>query len=533
MGFAACIRVWFILAVAAIVAVSPASSADMPPLAVFSDCLAEAAGNAHWTIDGGYSRWADLLRERGWRVESVSQRTGGERIVAQVLRGADVFVLPEPNTPLSSSERELVLAFTRDGGGLVVIGDHGGADRNFDGKDSCAVLNELTMEMGFYFVGDTVSEAPVHGPLREHPVTFAVANLGIWGGTSIEITPRCAMTPLATSDKSHLPVLVAGQYGKGRVVAFGDSSPFDDGTGDAEKALHDSMDSFLYEHNQLAVNMIFWASGDDEPPMVPQPLPRDDRAALSSQRAANILVDAAHGSDDADKLGSWAAAMEAEGFRVHYGFTRLSRPTLDKFRLVLIESPSDLYLDREVAALRHWLREGGRLLISGASDRNELTSAKPVNCLLGGLGSTLRMNSDEIVHSAAMCGRPWCLFTAPEQQAPWLNGIERLLLWAPSSIVTDDFAPLPPDHPATVLFRAPPGAIQGDADGAGDAIIYGESLPVVAVFEQVGDGLLALIGANTMTDYQYPGSHVYPPLYRDLRHDTPEFNARLARQLMR
>ena len=61
---------------------------------------------------------------------------------------------------------------------------------------------------------------------------------------------RSPFVPLAVSSKSHLPVLAAGSYGNGRVVALGDSSPFDDGTGDPEKALHDSMDSFLYEHNQ-------------------------------------------------------------------------------------------------------------------------------------------------------------------------------------------------------------------------------------------------------------------------------------------
>ncbi len=51
--------------------------------------------------------------------------------------------MPEPNVLLSSAEKTAIMKFVQNGGGLFLIFDHTGSDRNNDGYDSVEVTNDL------------------------------------------------------------------------------------------------------------------------------------------------------------------------------------------------------------------------------------------------------------------------------------------------------------------------------------------------------------------------------------------------------
>jgi hypothetical protein len=516
--------------------VSPveAQAGDAPPLVVFSDCRAEAAGNAHWTIDGAYSRWADLLRAQGWRVEATSTLSGGERITDAVLVDARVLVLPEPNTRFDPGEIALIRAFVRSGGGLVAIGDHGGSDRNFDGYDSTRILNELCAPMGFRFVGDNISEAPLEGGYRDHPLLYGVGRVGAWGATSIEILDRRHLAPILLSAKAGAPILVAGRWGRGRVVAFGDSSPFDDGTGEPGKILHASMDSFLYDHPQLAVNMVLWAGGVDDPPLVRQgdvPLWRD---ADPGAAARSILVDAAHDNPDADRLAAWRSQLREAGYAVYFTMSPWSPVMLARFRGLVVTAPAASPGEGELAALRSWLQQGGRLLLTAASHRTRFSRPELVNRILAAVGARLRVERNEIRHPTQICRRTWCLLVDDFGPRPRPSDLRRIIVWRTAGLRLADNGPLQNDLPGIeILLRAPAGSVRHvrgkDAGATGEA---SEIPPVLGAAERVGQGTIILLGACTFTDYQYPGSPVYPAPYRSVDHQTPRFNLGIIERLM-
>jgi hypothetical protein len=51
----------------------------------------------------------------------------------QDLKNYDVFVIDEPNIQFSVSEKTALINFVQNGGGLFMISDHTGSDRNNDG----------------------------------------------------------------------------------------------------------------------------------------------------------------------------------------------------------------------------------------------------------------------------------------------------------------------------------------------------------------------------------------------------------------
>src|SRR5258708_33923767 len=51
--------------------------------------------------------------------------------------------MPEPSSALTSTEITAIRNFVFNGGGLFMIADHAGADRNNDGIDAAGVFNAL------------------------------------------------------------------------------------------------------------------------------------------------------------------------------------------------------------------------------------------------------------------------------------------------------------------------------------------------------------------------------------------------------
>jgi hypothetical protein len=300
------VRSLTLLAVAAL-AVSAAPLAAAPASTVrvlFDDSKAETAGNADWIIStsvpdptaqdpsprteaswtGALSAWGVALQRAGGyslRTLGPSGITYREASNALDLSNFDVFVLPEPNILLSAAEKTAVLRFVQSGGGLLLISDHNGSDRNHDGADSPEVINDLMARNGvddtdpFGFSVDLLtvgadnptavsdaSDPVLHGPFGT--VTGSILR----GGTTMTLRPadNPAVKGLlyrtsATKGGSAGAFFVISTFGRGRVAAWGDSSPVDDGTGQPGNRLYDGWHDPAGTDAALALNATAWLAG--------------------------------------------------------------------------------------------------------------------------------------------------------------------------------------------------------------------------------------------------------------------------------
>jgi len=218
---------------------------------LFDNAHAQTAGSAHWTIDTGFSYFADDVEDAGFRVNSIDY---GE-IKASLLEQFDILVIPEPNNPFDREEIEDIKDFVKNGGGLFLISDHKGADRNHNGWDSIKIYNKFVDDFGFKFNERTFSEHPLKGDRLDCSVMEGVFEVGSWGGTSIEVLDPSKVKGLINVSNSNGgdPFVVVAEYGKGRIVAVGDSSPFDDGSMSSEKLYANYQ---MYDHRNMAVNLV-------------------------------------------------------------------------------------------------------------------------------------------------------------------------------------------------------------------------------------------------------------------------------------
>ena len=227
-------------------------SAFCAPLVLFDESHAQRAGNADWVITGGYSDMADACRFLGCRVAALKTK-----ITKKALAGVTIFVSPEPNSIFKKEEKAALLDFLHRGGKLYLIADHDKSDRNRDGIDSVGVINELSQDIGIELNKKWFSEHPIKGEaITSHPVMEGVVLLGTWGGTSMKVLDDRAKI---LARESHGGGYIAiSEIGRGRVVVMGDSSPYDDGSGNPKDKLHDGWSNPGYTHERLAYNSLRW-----------------------------------------------------------------------------------------------------------------------------------------------------------------------------------------------------------------------------------------------------------------------------------
>ncbi|MBF0545177.1 MAG: DUF4350 domain-containing protein [Candidatus Riflebacteria bacterium] len=224
------------------------------PIVFFDNGHAQTAGNADWTINGAYSEFADVFKNQGCDVRSLSQMNSKD------LSQATILVLPEPNSAYSTDEQNAIVDFANKGGCLFLIADHDGSDRNGDGIDSVGVFNQFASKLGIQFNKKYFSEAPVTGPVIKSVITDGVTAVGNWGSTSVAGLAPSAIAHIRVSAKNGggAYIITNELPGGGKVVAMGDSSPFDDGTGAPGKQLHNGFTNPAYSHKKLAENCVKW-----------------------------------------------------------------------------------------------------------------------------------------------------------------------------------------------------------------------------------------------------------------------------------
>jgi hypothetical protein len=286
---------------------------------LFDDSKAETAGNADWIVSTAMpdptAQNANPTNESSW-TGAISawgvalQRTGGYSLKtlppgnaisyggggALDLANFDEFVMPEPNSPLSTSEKAAIMHFIQNGGGFFLIVDHTGSDRNNDGWDSVRIGNDLLTNNGvdntdpFGFSIDAVdisSENAVAISAGGNPVLGGpfgtVTGSIIRDGSTQTLRPAdnpavkgLVWRPSANPSGSTGAFFSTSTFGTGRVAVWGDSSPIDDGTGQSGNTLFDGWDDPAGTDAVLALNATAWLAGSGTtvpPSSSPTPTP--------------------------------------------------------------------------------------------------------------------------------------------------------------------------------------------------------------------------------------------------------------------
>ena len=295
------------LTAASLVSGADPAAAATPYKVLFDNTLAETAGNADWIIStsqpdplaqnsnptsetswtGAISAWGVALQQSGRY--SLKTLPSGNSITYGTsgsldLKNFNAFVLPEPNILLTAAEKTAIMTFVQNGGGLFMISDHNGSDRNNDGADSVKVLNDLmtnnsvdsTDPFGFSIdVLDISNENPnVIGssagsdPIIRGPFGTATGTI-IRDGTTVTMHPsdnssvRGEIYRSGYSSSGTTGVAVAtSTFGTGRVMFIGDSSTIDDGTGQSGNTLFNGWNDPAGTDSTVMLNGTEWlASG--------------------------------------------------------------------------------------------------------------------------------------------------------------------------------------------------------------------------------------------------------------------------------
>ncbi|MDD5094244.1 MAG: C25 family cysteine peptidase [Dehalococcoidia bacterium] len=254
-----------------------------------------APADAAFTIGGGYSDWADLLRYRGMKVDKAT--TGP--ITIDLLGNYDAVVIPEPTQAYSKGEIDAIAQYVRGGGGVLLLGEWGSYAQD---KGIYPVVNQIGGVFGLSFGDDVVEDGinndgnslwPLISQFDSAVVGDDVATVVEYGGCSFTLsgdafaiarsgghvlTLPSSEIPLkdgfsiTSADASNLAmseetpfdgvdplvrgpiVMAASTLGEGRVAAIGDGNLFTNQDVDGDYL----MDLYEYDNERIALNIIQW-----------------------------------------------------------------------------------------------------------------------------------------------------------------------------------------------------------------------------------------------------------------------------------
>lgn len=174
-------------------------------------------------INTNYSILRDSLRSEGFQIEVYDDFPISEKSLK-----CDVFVFACPDgSKLAKNEIDALITFVEKGGGLLVVSNAGG-DRGLRTN-----MNEVLNRFGIEMLSDQVKDEtnnefnmpthPVIKDIKNHPVCTGVSEIVVVAGSSIRGSSN--MKSLAytspAAEPPNAPIVVAGPFKKGRVVAIG------------------------------------------------------------------------------------------------------------------------------------------------------------------------------------------------------------------------------------------------------------------------------------------------------------------------
>jgi hypothetical protein len=229
-----------------------------------------------WT--GGISAWGIALAKLGHTVSTMPTSgtiSYGNTANLQDLSLYDVFIVDEPNVLFTTAEKTAMMQFVQNGGSLFIIGNHSGSDRNNDGYDAPAIWNNFFTSNGvvsnpFGFTFDLVNLVQTTSNIStvtNNPILSgsqgAVTSISYNNGTTMTMNPTANSTVTGLIWRSGVTrnnnnvFCLSSTYGNGgKVVAIGDSSPTDDGTGAPGDVLYNGWGA--NSHSRLLLNASLW-----------------------------------------------------------------------------------------------------------------------------------------------------------------------------------------------------------------------------------------------------------------------------------
>lgn len=165
--------------------------------------------------------------------------------------------------------------FVKNGGGLFMISNHNGSDRNNDGWDSPAIWNDLMSNntvqnnpFGFTINLNSLSETTSNRlSATTNPILNGTqgivsqlkysAGASITTNTSVNASVQGLIWRGTSTQGASNVMLATANYMLGRVVVIGDSSPADDGTGATGDTLYPGWTE-LASHSRLHMNASLW-----------------------------------------------------------------------------------------------------------------------------------------------------------------------------------------------------------------------------------------------------------------------------------
>ncbi len=238
------------------------------------------AGTPETFWSGCLSAWGVELAKRGYQIETLpvgGRITFNDGTNAQDLSNYSVYIVDEPNIKFTAAEKTAILNWVAAGGGLFMIADHTGSDRNGDGFDSPAIWNDLMQTNGIAvnpfgitfnldnispnstFVDTNPADPLINGPAGAVTQSLFHNGCSITISTAANPNARIAMWTSA-SQTSGNGMIAYSTYGLGRVVAIGDSSIVDDGTGDPNDTnlFNDWSGEAGGSNGRMAINGTIW-----------------------------------------------------------------------------------------------------------------------------------------------------------------------------------------------------------------------------------------------------------------------------------
>jgi hypothetical protein len=363
-----------------------------------------------------------------------------------------------------------------------------------------------------------------------------IRTIGAWAAATIMIQPDARnFESLIRPKNTPGSYVVAGRIKHGRVIAIGDSSPFDDGSGDIEKNRHNSYNSWLYDHPRLAVQSIAWLL-NRAPSVIPQKeIPFPQTFSKSDHQKYKVLIDAAHGNNEADNLSAFISDLRSE---LNCAVAINTRNPLKIFKcdLLVMTNPSMELQDDEITAIARWIRKsGGSCLITANNVRNPLNGIETLNHLLERMDSRMRICSNEVLDSENNTGKPWSVVAGSFLDHPLFSAIKKVVFFGAGSLCSSiEISSETATGPRLIAATFPTARLISSAKDRSDERKSAAGSIPLAAFEQIGKGRIIVLGANTLSDFQYTDrSEISKDDQKKREHQTPAFNIALVRYLQK
>ncbi|PLX18647.1 MAG: hypothetical protein C0601_04210 [Candidatus Muiribacterium halophilum] len=453
----------------------------------FDNTHSQSSGNSDWSIHGGYSDLADLLRHNDFNV------IDRDITLDNISKDIDILVIPEPNDPFSKNEIKEIVRFTKDGGSLLIIGNHSGADRNGNGYDAVLSLNEFVFHFGFLFNTGHTTDVPLL--MTEHPICNNVDVIGSFAGTTI--TPVLSNVRPVLLTKNNNPFMVESTLGKGKILALCDTAMFDDGTGTEGKHLHNVFNSIMYSNRQFAMNIFNY--------LAKKPL-----KILKKKKPYNritkgmITIDISHANVGADTTEDFSRHLKDWGYTPYYNRERFTNQVIKNSSLIIIYEPSINLNEQEISLLK---KNSIPILFVEVSSFNSL-NREHTNGLIERLSdNNLSSINDQVLDEKnAIDGSPWT-FTAKNDHGD-------VIVFSTCSIRSS--------KECKILLRSSEAAYSTLSPKE-------KSSQVLIAYHPASK--IAAAGFQLFSNYNFKDSEYYADSYKNVLHNTENFIQYLVNQL--